>query len=460
MRSEIRNQGFMIFISFTLVLMTILVQARLIAASDQVTLVNPRSPFQITEDDGIPITVAGAYGSICTMDGEVVYDGSTTKYAPFYPTIANVYKGLHLSEYTLAWYHAEALKPESLNVLGGLHNYKANSGVRMTTTLLPGPAQQVLYDAFGEYNGALFAYNYVTGEVYSMLSVPAAQFGDEEDKYLINRNCGVYTPGSTMKIVTLVCALTQNPELQNYTYTCTGTHEVPNGKAITCDYVHYGPLTMSDAIGHSCNCYFASLIEQLDVDKTCDILDDLGINSLGKYKTDYIDLIPYRKGIAQFEKNNSSQHIWKLIGQGSEVNLIDMARLAGAIANGGSSAVPYLVDSIYDPNDEVYTLSNPEAKMVDLVSTRTAELLKPMWSDAVKNHYSNRLDHRITLAKTGTAEYKDKAGSEYHNRLLMGVVEEYNTAFILVVEHLPAGNSKIMDIGNTLVQVLHEASQP
>lgn len=458
MRREIRNQGFMIFIAFTLVLMVILVQVRLICASDQVTPANPRSPFRITSDDGAPVTVIGAYGSVCTRDGEVVYDGSTTKYPQFLPTVANVYKGKHLSEFTLAWYYAEALKPESLSVMGGLRNYNANSGVRMTTTLLPGPAQEAIYDSFGDYNGALFAYNYVTGEVYSMLSVPSAQFGDEADNYLINRNRSVYTPGSTMKIVTLVCALTQNPEFKDYTYTCTGTYEPPKGRAITCDYPHNGPQTMSEAIGNSCNCYFASLIRQLDVDKTCDILDSLGIDSLGKYKTDYIDKIPYKKGIAQFEKNSSDQHIWKLIGQGSEVSLIDMAKLAGAIANGGSCAAPYIVESIYDPNDEVYTLSDPEVKMEDLVSPETAGLLKPMWTEAVKQSYSKRLDSRITLAKTGTAEYKDKDGNEYHNRLLMGVIEESNTAFVLVVEKLPAGNSKIMEIGNTLAQVLSDAN--
>lgn len=62
------------------------------------------------------------------------------------------------------------------------------------------------------------------------------------------------------------------------------------------------------------------------------------------------------------------------------------------------------------------------------------------------------------MAKTGTAEYEDsKTKEEHHNRLLLGVIEEYNTAFMLVVEYLPAGNAKIVDIANTLVSVL-EAS--
>ncbi len=459
MRREIRNQSLMLLCALTLVLMVILVQIRLACAADQVLPANPRSPFQIVANDGTPIDVSGSYGSICTRDGEVVFDGSSTKYTPFYSEVANMVNGTHLSTYTLAYHYDEALRPETLSVASGLRNFKANSGAKMTTTLLPGPAQQTIYDAFGEYHGALFAYNFRTGEVYSSVSIPTGQSGNEEDSYLDDRIRNPYASGSTFKIATLVCALSQNPDLKNYTYTCDGNHEVVQGADITCGRAHSGPLTMSDAIGYSCNCYFASLIEQLDVEKTCDILEDLGINTLGKRKEGKIDELVYKKGVSKFASNRSSDQIWKLIGPGSTVSLVDMAKMAGAISNGGSCAVPYIVESIYDPNDEVYTYTAPEADIETLVSPKVAEMLKPMWSNAVDNHYNNRLNPKITLAKTGTSEHTDnKTGDEYNNRLLLGVIEEYDTAFMLVVEHLPSGDTKIMDIANTLLQVLEEAA--
>lgn len=456
MRSEIRNQRLMVFIALTMVLMVILVQVRLFFAADEVKPVNPRSPFQVYTDDGTPVEVTGSFGSICTRDGEIVYDGIHTKYSLFYNVVGNVLNETHLSEFTLAYNYEKALMPETLSVMSGLHDFKANSGVRMTTTLLPGPVQQALYDSFGSYKGALFAYNYLTGEVYCMISVPSAQSGNEEDGYLLNRVRMPYTPGSTMKIVTLVCALTQDPALKDHTYTCTGVHKTPNGNQITCDFVH-GKLSMTQAVGKSCNCYFASLIEKMDVDKTCDILDELGINSLGKYRSGSINALSYIKGFAKFVNNTSDQHIWKLIGQGSEISLIDMSRMAGAIVNGGSCAAPYIVSSIYDPNDEVCTMSDPEVKMDQLVSPEAAAMLKPIWTEAVEENYK-KLDPRITVAKTGTSEYEDDSeAGEHHNRLLLGAIEEYNTAFMLVVEELPAGNSQIMDIANTLVRVLEEA---
>lgn len=459
MRSEIRNQPLIIVMAVLLAAIVVLVQVRLAFAADQVKPIDLSSPINIEVSGGEePITVTGNHGFISTRDGEVVFDGTATKYPALYAIVGNVKDGAHQNDYTLGYLYQEQMKPETLTVWGGIHTFDSDSGVEMRTTLLPGPAQQTLYEAFGGYHGALFAYNYVTGEVYTMLSVPSAQDGPEDDGHLTNRVRSVYTPGSTMKIVTLVCALTQDPDFQNYTYTCTGAHILSSGAEVTCGVAHSGPLTMSQAIGKSCNCYFASLIEQLDVDETCDILEEMGISPADKYGTGYIDKISYKKGIASFENNTSFSQIWKLIGQGSEVSLIDMARMAGAVMNGGSCAAPYIVQCIYNPNEDVFTEVAEAAEMDELVTPETAALLKPMWADAVANYYSSRVDSSITLAKTGTSEHiDDTTGEEYNNRLLLGVMEEYNTAFMLVVERLSPGDSKIMDIANTLAQVLREA---
>ena len=66
----------------------------------------------------------------------------------------------------------------------------------------------------------------------------------------------------------------------------------------------------------------------------------------------------------------------------------------------------------------------------------------------------------MTLAKSGTSEHTDSAtGEEYNNRLLVGVMEEHNVAFMLMVERLPAGDSLIVTIANTLAQVIDDAGR-
>lgn len=394
-------------------------------------------------------------GSVATRDGEIVYDGSSTKYPEFKATIANVAsgsRGNHLSSNTLGKLYEQNLKVGDLTAKGGVMQYEGMEPRVMTTTLLPGAAQQRLREAFGDYNGALFAYNYKTGEIYTVLSLPTS--------HMENLAFGTYSSGSTMKVVTLVAALTQNPELQNFTYTCTGAFKPVSGKNITCDGKH-GKVDMTTAIGKSCNCYFAALIQELDVDTTRDILTSLGFNSIEDKKgTGSIGKLTYSTGFATFKATTSFDEIWKLIGQGNTVSLVDMARIAGAVANGGSSADPYVVQSIYDPNEDTYIIEGPTVNVSQLVDPDTADLLAGMWSEAVRKHYHTRkvpLDARVTYAKTGTAELTDADGKEYHNRLMIGAMEEYSVAFMLVTEHVPEGSTQIFTVANTLAQVIAEA---
>lgn len=475
MRNEIRYKWIIAVLTFLLVAAPIAVQVRLYKAAPYVTIGisgsqsgsenpggNGDSGSKPSNSDGT--AKVGIAGSISTRDGEIVYDGVNTKYPAFYAVVGNVTSNSlakHLSEHTLAYRYQDVLAASKLTVVGGLHTFKGRSGSRMTTTLLPGPTHQTLYEAFDEYNGALVAYNYRTGEILVLVSVPSAQSGNEGDAYLTNRVLGTYSPGSTIKIITLICALSQNPELENFTYTCTGSYALSGSEPVTCGAAHYGPLTMRDAIGHSCNCYFAALIGQLDVNDTRDVLEELGFSTVkGESGTGNVDRLTYTKGYSAFRSTKSFDEVWRLIGSGSVVSMIDMVRIAGAVVNGGEAADPYIVETIYNPNKEKVTYQAEKGSMTQLVDPEVADNLSEMWSDAVEEYYYTRstpLDRRISHAKTGTSELIDANGEEYNNRLLLGVMEEENVAFMLVVEHLPAGSSKIITIANTLAQIISEA---
>lgn len=459
MRNELLYKWAFKLMSLALVAILVVTQVRLHRAIPYIVV-----PPPATTPEGEVDTEQGTPGVICTRDGEVVFDGATTKYPVFYAVVANIDKGngTHLSQHPLAYKYRDELAIDTLSIWSGIHSFKSSSGSEILTTLLPGSDHQALAEAFNGYRGSLFAYNYVTGEVLIDLSLPAAQSGTDDDGHLTNRVLGVHTPGSTMKIVTLVCALTQDPSLQNHTHSCTGSYSLPGGGEVTCEFAHGSSLSMSDAIGHSCNCYFASLIQQLDADDVCKTLQKLGFNtSENKSKTDQLDRLVYKKGYATFEGTGAFDDVWKLIGQGSTISLIDMSRIAGAIANGGSSAVPYIVEDIYDPDEDVITYQSNPGTSTQLMSTEVADALFEMWSDAVEDRYYTRktpLDQRVTLAKSGTSEHIDnKTGEEYNNRLLIGAMAEHDVAFMLMVEHLPAGDSLIVTIANTLAQIIDDA---
>lgn len=459
MRNELRYKWAFGFMTFLLVAIVIATQYRLTLAVDDIVV--PPTP---TTAEGTAQEDRGTPGVICAQNGDILFDGTYTKYPEFYSSVANINSGngTHLSHHTIAYHYRDKLAIESLSVWGGMHNFAGHSGSKITTTLLSGDSHATLREAFSGYQGALFAYNYVTGEVLINLSLPSSQTGTETDGHLTNRVLGFHTPGSTMKIVTLICALTQNPELQSFTHSCTGSYKLPSGSVVTCEYVHGKSLSMSDAIGHSCNCYFAALIGQMDVAETCKILKSLGFNTKeNKALDDHIDRLVYHKGFTTFDSNTSFDSVWKLIGQGSAVSLVDMARIAGAVANGGSSAKPYIIEQIYDPDKDIVTHQAAPGDTTELLNSSVADTLFDMWHKAVEDRYYTRktpLDKRVTLAKSGTSEHIDPVtGDEYNNRLLLGVMEEHDVAFMLMVEHLPAGDSLIVTIANTLAQVIDDA---
>ena len=413
--------------------------------------VQEASPLVIEE-------ITGTYGYATDREGNKIYGVDGCAYNEFYNlvdgTLAN---GGVVSEFTLVHHFGSQMVPKRVSVLMGTDPGEvAADGSQMKTTLIPGEGLEKLRKAFGTYEGTVFAFNYKTGEVYVMLSLPSLSPDKGRGGQSKNENLGTFMPGSCFKIVTTACALAQNPELADFTYTCTGEHELADGSKVTCGYVHGGPLTMRDAIGKSCNCMFAALIGQLDVDETQKILLDMGIYNREegeKLPKEKIDRITREVTSTVFNYNDRHDDVWSMIGEvDTTANMVELASLAGAIVNGGSSAEPYLVESIFDPNRDLDVYTAKRGDMQELVDAQAAQTTAGLWSEATEGYYrsgKNKLDTRITHGKTGTSEI-----GERNNRLVLGVMEDYHTAFVVVVKELPAGDPLMIGIANVLATLI------
>ena len=441
MRSEKRKKYLVYLMAFFLILSIPAVYLRLSFCMEE-------APPPVIE------TITGSYGEMLDREGNLVYNKDGCTYDEYYNSLDGLYaNGNAYSTYTVAYHYGAELASEKVSVLAGYdQSVAAPEGAKLKTTLLPGESLVKLREAFGSYDGAVFAYNYKTGEIYVMLSLPSVSPEKAIGGKSMNDNLGTFMPGSCFKIVTTACALSQDPELENFTYTCTGEHPMEDGKPITCGGVHGGPLTLKDAIGKSCNCYFAALIGQFDVEQTREILGQMGV-TLRNYNTQVpkvrMDRILRATSSTVFGDPTRNHDVWSMIGEeGNTANLIDLACIAGAIVNGGSSAEPYLVESIYNPNKDVYSYERGGAVMRELVRDDAAVQTEQVWSDATEAYYrsgSRKLNDKITHGKTGTSEI-----GEGNNRLIMGVMEEYDTAFVVIVEGLPAGDPLMIAIANVL----------
>ena len=101
-------------------------------------------------------------------------------------------------------------------------------------------ANAAAYDAFGGHDGAAFIYNYETGEVLVDHTLSSS-----------------YTPGSIFKLVTAAAAMETLPDWSTRTYTCEESYAIGDSQVTCLDY--HGELTLEQALGHSCNIYFAKL---------------------------------------------------------------------------------------------------------------------------------------------------------------------------------------------------------
>lgn len=402
--------------------------------------------------------ITGAYGTMTDREGNRIYGREGCSHDEYYNIIDGTRSNGNVdSTYTLAVKFGAELAAREVSLLSGYEAEQVKAdGANLATTLLPGSALTALREAFGEYDGAVFAYNYRTGEVYVMLSLPSVSPDKAPGGKSKNDNLGTYMPGSSFKPVASACALSQDPQLEHFTYTCTGAHRLADGTDITCGGAHGGPLTMADALGRSCNCYFAALIGQLDPEQVGKILDRMGITLREegtKVPMARIDRILRETSSTVFQDPQRNQDVWSMIGEvGNTANLIDLACIAGAIVNGGSSAEPYLVASIYDPNEEEYTYQAEKGVMNGLILDSAAERTGQIWSEATEAYYrtgKNTLDSRISHGKTGTSEI-----GEGNNRLILGVMEEYDTAFVVAVEGLSAGDPLMISIANVLAGLI------
>lgn len=129
--------------------------------------------------------------------------------------------------------------------------------------------QQACYDAMGSQDGAAIVIDPATGKILAMVSKPdydpntIAQnwdsyvAADSDSTVLLNRATqGLYAPGSTFKIFTLLSYLKQGNDPNEFSYDCNGTFEYNNYAMHCYNNKAHGSENLMDAFGNSCNCAF------------------------------------------------------------------------------------------------------------------------------------------------------------------------------------------------------------
>ncbi len=263
-------------------------------------------------------------------------------------------------------------------------------------------------DALGKNKGTIGIYNYNTGEILCMVSNPTFDINnkpkdidtDNTGKYdgiYLNRFfSGVFTPGSTFKIVTAASAIENIPDIDSRTFTCTGSYKTSTG-VVKCNGVH-GTVNFEQALNRSCNSAFAQISEELGNEKLAATAKEFGFN-----QRITVDGISVTKSYFTLEGAVSVDRGWAGIGQYKTlVNPCHMMTIVGAIASNGKSPEPHILKD----NGSIFNSNSTSLRYMDV---STASKLSSMLRSNVKNFYrDSRFPDLEMCGKTGTAQVQGK----------------------------------------------------
>ncbi len=337
--------------------------------------------------------------------------------------------------------------------------YVATDNGNTVALTIDSSINQLALEALGSYKGTVAVYNYKTGEILCMVSSPAY---DPENipadietnpayngAYLNRFYSSVFTPGSTMKLITLEAAIDSVPDLFDKTFTCSGSMKFGN-QTLNCTGVH-GRQDAYEAFANSCNCAFAQIAALIEPEIMMKMIENSGLTS--SYLID--DHINTAKGSFTFMDNTAFQHAWSCIGLHHDlVNPCSMMVYLGAVANGGKAAIPTTLYSVTNPAGEI--IKTTETKYSNqLIQPNTAATMKNMLVYNTTKHATHYMSSRFNVeigAKTGTVDRVDGG----MNGWFVGFVneDEHPYAFVVYVEDGGYGKNIPGDIAAKIINAL------
>ncbi len=322
-----------------------------------------------------------------------------------------------LAHFYLLSSHVNPLKAALTELTG-----RKNPGDTVVTTL-DLQLQQTAWEALGDRRGAVVVMEPDTGKILAMVSRPdfdpntaagdweTLTSEDNESGQLLNRAAqGLYPPGSTFKIVTLLEYIRRHPEdYGEFQYDCGGSYTL-DGAAIRCYHgTAHGRQTLAEAFANSCNGAFAKIGSELEIGAMTETVRQLLFNA------ELPVAIPYSGSSYVLEEDAPLwERLQTAIGQGrTQITPLHNALLVSAIANGGTLMQPCLIDRIENADGKQIRKFMPQA-YGNLMTAEEAALLAEMMTAVVTDGTGSALvsDAYTAAGKTGSAEFA--RGKETH----------------------------------------------
>lgn len=406
-------------------------------------------------------------GSILSCDYEkLAYsvdngDGTETRVYPYGSMFAHVVGRFDNTKTGLEASEDFTMLTSSINVFETFYNQLSDTksiGNNIITTL-DVDLQQVAYDALGDRRGAIVVMEPSTGKILAMVSKPDYDpntvlenwdklIADEDNESpLLNRATqGLYPPGSTFKIVTLLSFIRQNKNYEDYTYNCVGETEFEDSIIHCYNNKKHGEQTLKEAFANSCNTAFANIGTVLDISAYRSLCDSMMFNT-----TLPVDFA-YKKSSFVLDADSDEMEVTQtVIGQGKTLMTpLHNAMLVAGIANGGNVMVPYLVDQVENYHGNIISKTTPKLYQ-SIMTSDEAEILTEYMEEVVQSGTATALKNSNYSAagKTGTAEVSsnDKAHAWFVG---FAPADQPKIVVSIIVENAGAGSEYAVPIAKKI----------
>ena len=411
-------------------------------------------------------------GSILSSDGtvlaetEVAEDGTETRSYPYANLFAHVV-GYSTRGNTgveqLANYYLLTSSASPAEQLKNQVQEQKNPGDDVVTTL-DWNLQQTAYDALGQNRGAVVVLEASTGRVLAMVSKPdydpgtinekwdtlTAEDSSDSDSVLYNRATqGLYAPGSTFKIVTLLEYMRENPDYADFSFQCKGNVTAGNYTISCYNKKAHGAEDLTKAFAKSCNSAFATIGLTLNATSFQSTCEELLFNS------ELPSPLTYSKSSFSLKAGATpAEEMMTAIGQGETVvSPLHMAMLASAIANDGVLMKPYLLEEVRSAKGTTVKTFDSE-EYGALMTTGEAEKLTEYMKAVVTEGTGSKLKDLgfETAGKTGTAEYTSDKSKSHAWFVGFSNTGDQDIAVCVLVEERGSGSEYAVPIARQIFQ--------
>ena len=285
--------------------------------------------------------------------------------------------------------------------------------------------QQLSAAAAPGVGGSVVALDPETGAVKVMASIPGfdpnviqnsetfSELSTDPAAPLVNRPTqSVYTPGSTMKVVTATAALDSGKFDTDTTLNADSGKQISGQPLANSGGTNFGTIDMTTALTNSVNTYWAQVGVELGTGTMVDYMKRFGMYADPKLN------YPDGQMIASGVRNQAGDLVESdfdvgrvAIGQGGEEGqalstAMQMAEVAATVANGGTLMKPTFLQQAKDPDGRVLEELGEGDEQSEVISEETAAQLTEMMTNVTEEGTASNLsvDGVSFAGKTGTAE--------------------------------------------------------